>query len=154
MEAHEDEDLEADPARPAPLAAPLAEPPVEPDLVLMLSAQRWTGYGRDRLYISSSGGLRIGWLNLITGDRVITVDDRRIAEIAVLLHVCIDDWLDDPDNQPDRRGWSVTETETETAEEADVAAEAGVDDETIDLRDGAPIRAFLARRRRRLQFRA
>ena len=33
-----------------------------------LVVRRWTRYGKDRLYVSTSGGERVGWLDLLTGD--------------------------------------------------------------------------------------
>ena len=91
--------------------------------------ERWIGYGRDRVYVSLPGGVRIGWLNLLTGDRVVVAD-----QFVGLVHDRIDAWLADPENDP------VGSTTCRA------------DAETIDLRDGAPIRAFLSRRRRRSAF--
>ena len=111
-----------------------------------LSAERWTGYGRDRVYVSTSAGQRVGWLNLVTGDRVLIVaGDESMVE---LLDGCIETWLADPLNEPDRRGWTDWQRPGEAAVD-----EAAPEDQTIDLRDGAPIRAFLSRRRRRIQLR-
>lgn len=36
-----------------------------------LMVKRWTRYGKDRLYVSTSEGERIGWLDLLTGESTI-----------------------------------------------------------------------------------
>jgi hypothetical protein len=55
-----------------------------------LVVSRWTKYGKDRLYVSTTGGEEVGWLDLVTGRR--TLDrpehqgafDRALAEHAAL----------------------------------------------------------------------
>jgi hypothetical protein len=34
----------------------------------MLVVSRWTRYGKDRLYVSTDSGQRVGWLDLVTGE--------------------------------------------------------------------------------------
>ncbi|MGN6300685.1 MAG: nuclease-related domain-containing protein [Angustibacter sp.] len=40
-----------------------------------LTTARWRKYGKDRLYVSTADGLRVGWVDLLTGDRVVERDD-------------------------------------------------------------------------------
>lgn len=107
-------------------AALAAASDVETEMALI--TERWTGYGRDRVYVSLPDGQRVGWLNLLTGDRVVVVES-----FADHVRSSLDGWLADPENHDARP----------------VLAD---DDVTIDLRDGAPIRAFLTRRLRRNQL--
>jgi hypothetical protein len=36
-----------------------------------LQVVRWRKYGKDRLYVNDEAGLRIGWVDLLTGDATI-----------------------------------------------------------------------------------
>ena len=43
--------------------------------MLVLTVKRWTRYGKDRLYVSTEDGQRVGWLDLLTGQEVIERPD-------------------------------------------------------------------------------
>ena len=52
---------------------------------------RWTRYGKDRLYVSTTGGEKVGWLDLETGHRTLdrpeyeVAFERAVADHAVLV---------------------------------------------------------------------
>jgi hypothetical protein len=54
--------------------------------VTQLTVSRWTRYGKDRLYVSTTDGVKIGWQDLLTGH--VTVDQ---PELADLLHAALSD---------------------------------------------------------------
>ncbi len=59
-------------ARPLALLCALAvkegRPPADAQVMEdMLAALRWHKYGKDRLYISTRVGARVGWLDLVSG---------------------------------------------------------------------------------------
>ena len=54
----------------------------------ILSAQRWTRFGKDRLYVKTADGLDVGWLDLVDGSR--TISDVHFAED---FNLTIDTWL-------------------------------------------------------------
>lgn len=58
---------------------------------VMLTLHRWTRCAKDRLYATDDEGRILGWLDLLTGDLEIEVDDDRSDEIRAL----IDAWFRD-----------------------------------------------------------
>lgn len=36
-----------------------------------LTVRRWTRYGKDRLYVATADGVKVGWLDLVTGDTTV-----------------------------------------------------------------------------------
>ena len=49
-----------------------------------LVVKRWTRYGKDRLYVSTSDGVRIGWRDLKTGETVVHAVEHAVELEAVL----------------------------------------------------------------------
>lgn len=49
-----------------------------------LVVRRWTRYGKDRLYVSTVAGVRVGWSDCVTGD--VTVE---VPEMAEALHAVL-----------------------------------------------------------------
>ena len=49
-----------------------------------LVAKRWTRYGKDRVYVSSPDGQRVGWLDLLDGAQHLEVPDQESAFLHVL----------------------------------------------------------------------
>ena len=49
-----------------------------------LVVKRWTRYGKDRLYVSTSDGVRIGWRDLKTGETVVQAVEHAVELEAVL----------------------------------------------------------------------
>lgn len=52
-----------------------------------LTAARWRKYGKDRLYVSTGDGVRVGWVDLLTGDTVVEVPD-----LGQSFTVAVNDW--------------------------------------------------------------
>jgi hypothetical protein len=52
-------------------------PPASGNIQVMgdLKTSRWTRYGKDRIYVSTADGLRVGWLDLLTGSMTIEKPD-------------------------------------------------------------------------------
>jgi hypothetical protein len=50
----------------------------------MLGVKRWTRYGKDRLYVSTEDGQRVGWLDLMTGEPTV-----EMPELADAFHAAI-----------------------------------------------------------------
>ena len=44
-----------------------------------LTVSRWTRYGKDRLYVSTADGIRVGWQDLHTGQ--VTVERPELGEL-------------------------------------------------------------------------
>ena len=40
-----------------------------------VQATRWTPYGKDRLYVTTEDGQRVGWLDLLTGESTLEVPE-------------------------------------------------------------------------------
>src|SRR5207244_1950344 len=51
--------------------------PSEPSRALAIT--RWKRYGKDRLYVATSTGERVGWLDLLTGEATIELVEHRQA---------------------------------------------------------------------------
>jgi hypothetical protein len=43
-----------------------------------LTSARWRKYGKDRLYVSTADGARVGWVDLTTGSA--TLEQAQLAE--------------------------------------------------------------------------
>lgn len=41
----------------------------------MLAVKRWTRFGKDRLYVSTKDGQRVGWLDLLTGEAMVEMPE-------------------------------------------------------------------------------
>lgn len=52
-----------------------------------LKAVRWRRFGKDRLYISTSGGARVGWHDLLTGETVVELEEHGEA-----FHLAVTSW--------------------------------------------------------------
>jgi hypothetical protein len=49
-----------------------------------LVAKRWTRYGKDRVYVSTADGTRVGWLDLLDGAQHLEVPDQGPAFLHAL----------------------------------------------------------------------
>lgn len=51
-----------------------------------LKVVRWRKFGKDRLYVDTVEGVRVGWVDLLTGDHVLEVHEHRLAFEEALRH--------------------------------------------------------------------
>jgi hypothetical protein len=63
------------PATVPPPSAP-TEPPVGSSDASEITVRRWKRYGKDRPYANGTDGLRLGYLDVVTGEIVLEVADR------------------------------------------------------------------------------
>jgi hypothetical protein len=67
-----------------------------------LTATRWRRYGKDRLYVNDASGARVGWVDLLTGERHLEDPMRAAAfEAAVSGHLPTEPTTQDEDSAPD-----------------------------------------------------
>ncbi len=53
-----------------------------------LLTQRWTKFGKDRLYVKTDDGLDVGWLDLVDGSRLVTK-----PQFAEAFNLTLESWL-------------------------------------------------------------
>jgi hypothetical protein len=42
-----------------------------------LTVKRWRRYGKDRLYVNTAQGARVGWVDLVSGETVVEIEALR-----------------------------------------------------------------------------
>src|SRR5436309_3443249 len=73
--------------RPLNPRAPMAENAAMAELTVV----RWKRYGKDRLYVNTDDGTRVGWLDQLTGESTVELEDLRAEfDLALRQHLGVD----------------------------------------------------------------
>ena len=112
---------------------------------------RWRRYGKDRLYVTSADGVRLGWRDLLTGQDHIEAGAHAAEYQAALARRAVD--TDQPSATSAEPAAPEPAFETVGASRPQLAGEdlatrragAAARERAVALRDAAPIRTLLAR---------